>query len=261
MKKGFYTALGTPLNEDFTFCQEGMIAQVEQQIEAGASGLLVMGSMGNMSYLKNSEYAKVAKCCAETAKGRIPVLVGVTDVSINRVMDRVQALEGIQGIDGIVSTVPYYAAVTQTHIFKFYDEIATRSGRHTYLYDLPGVTKVATSPDTVKKLWANPNIKGIKSGNLVTHRVLQRAEDRPADFVQKMYQALEAGDMATAGDALDGILALRDLFLSTGCLMSAFTHSMNLLGCKGFFGRDYEFEISDEKKALVTAALKELGEI
>ena len=293
MKKGFYTALGTPLNEDFTFCQEGMIAQVEQQIEAGASGLLVMGSMGNMSYLKNSEYAKVAKCCAETAKGRIPVLVGVTDVSINRVMDRVQALEGIQGIDGIVSTVPYYAAVTQTHIFKFYDEIATRSGRHTYLYDLPGVTKVATSPDTVKKLWANPNIKGIKSGNMVTHRVLQRAEGRPADFVQmysnidtfdiaynygidynldgmfsctpktakKMYQALEAGDMATAGDALDGILALRDLFLSTGCLMSAFTHSMNLLGCKGFFGRDYEFEISDEKKALVTAALKDLGEI
>ena len=67
MKKGFYTALGTPLNEDFSFCEEGMIAQVEQQIEAGASGLLVMGSMGNMSYLKNSEYAKVAKCCAETA--------------------------------------------------------------------------------------------------------------------------------------------------------------------------------------------------
>ena len=78
---------------------------------------------------------------------------------------------------------------------------------------------------------------------------------------KKMYQALEAGDLATAGDALDGILALRDLFLSTGCLMSAFTHSMNLLGCKGFFGRDYEFEISDEKKAQVTAALKDLGEI
>ena len=293
MKKGFYTALGTSLNEDFTFCAEGMITQIEQQIEAGASGLLVMGSMGNMSYVKNSEYVKVAKCCAEAVKGRIPVLVGVTDVSINRVMDRVEALEGIRGIDGIVSTVPYYAPVNQTHIFKFYNEIANRSGRHTYLYDLPGVTKVATDPDTVKKLWANPNIKGIKSGNMVTHRVLMRAENRPDDFTlmysnidtfdiaykyginynldgmfsctpktaKKMYQALEVGDMATAGDALDGILALRDLFLSTGCLMSAFTHSMNLLGCKGFFGRDYEFEISGEKKALVTEALKKLGEI
>lgn len=293
MEKGFYTALGTPLNEDFTFCEEGMIAQIEQQIEAGASGLLVMGSMGNMTYLKNSEYAKVAKCSAEAAKGRIPVLVGVTDVSIGRVMDRVQALEGIEGIDGIVSTVPYYTAVNQDHIFKFYNEIANQSGKHTYLYDLPGVTKVATLPATVKKLWSNPNIKGIKSGNLVTQRILMRAEDRPADFVQmfsnidefdiaynygidknldgmfsctpktakKMYQALETGDIATAGDALDGILALRNLFLSTGCLMSAFTHSMNLLGCKGIFGRDWEYDISDEKKEQVTAALKDLGEI
>lgn len=293
MDKGFYTALGTPLNEDGTLCIEGMQEQIEQQIEAGASGLLVMGSMGNMTYLKNSEYAKVAKCSAEAARGRIPVLVGVTDVSIGRVMDRVHALEGISGIDGIVSTVPYYTAVNQDHIFKFYDEIAKQSGRHTYLYDLPVVTKVAISPATVKRLWANPNIKGIKSGNLVTQRILMRDENRPGDFVQmfsnidefdiayqyginknldgmfsctpktakKMYEALAAGDQAAAGDALDGILALRNLFVSTGCLMSAFTHSMNLLGCKGVFGRDWEYEISDEKKAQVTEALKGLGEI
>ena len=37
MKKGFYTALGTPLNEDFTFCEEGMREQIEQQIAAGHS--------------------------------------------------------------------------------------------------------------------------------------------------------------------------------------------------------------------------------
>lgn len=293
MNKGFYTALGTPLNADGTFCAEGMVEQIEQQIEAGASGVLVMGSMGNMTYLKNSEYPKVAKCSAEAAKGRIPVLVGVTDVSVGRVMDRVQALEGIDGIDGIVSTIPYYNAVNQDQIFKFYNEIADQSGKHTYLYDLPVNTKVATLPATVKRLWKNPNIKGIKSGNLVTQRVLMRAEDRPADFVQmfsnidefdiayqyginynldgmfsctpktakKMYQALEAGDMAVAGEALDSILALRNLFVSTGCLMSAFTHSMNLLGCKGIFGRDWEYDISDEKKEQVTTMLKSMGEI
>ena len=67
MKKGFYTALGTPLNDDFTFCEKGMREQIEQQIAAGASGLLVMGSMGNMSYLVDSEYPKVAKCSVEAA--------------------------------------------------------------------------------------------------------------------------------------------------------------------------------------------------
>ncbi len=293
MNKGFYTALGTPLDKDGNFCPESMALQIEQQIDAGASGLLVMGSMGQMTYLKNSEYAKVAKVSAQAAKGRVPVLVGVTDVSINRVMDRVGALEGIDGIDGIVSTVPYYSACTQNDVYTFYNEIANRSGRHTYLYDLAVVTKTATSPATVKRLWKNPNIKGIKSGNLVTHRVLMRDAEKPADFSQmysniddfdiaynygidknldgmfsctpktakKMYEALAAGNMEAAGKALDDILALRDLFITTGNLMMAYTHAMNLLGCGGIFGYDYHTDIPDEQKERVTAAMKELGEI
>ena len=293
MNKGFYTALGTPLDKDGNFCPESMALQIEKQIEAGASGLLVMGSMGIMTYLKNSEYPKVAKVAAEAAKGRVPVLVGVTDLSIGRVLDRVAALEGIDGIDGIVSTVSYYGGMTQDQIFTFYDEIAKQSGRHTYLYDLPVVTKTATLPATVKRLWANPNIKGIKSGNLVTQRILHRAEDRPEDFTmmysniddfdiaykwginknldgmfactpktaQKMYQALDAGNYDAAGKYLDDIIALRNLFLTTPCLMKAFTHAMHLLGCEGNFAQDYNRDIPDADKERVTAAMQALGEI
>ncbi len=293
MEKGFYTALGTPLDRSGNFLPDSMARQIEQQIDAGVSGLLVMGSMGNMTYLKNSEYPKVAACAVEAAKGRVPVLVGVTDVSIGRVMDRVAALEGIDGIDGIVSTVPYYSTMNQDGIFAFYNEIANRAQRPVYLYDLAVVTKAATAPATVRKLWKNPNIKGIKSGNLVTQRILHRAEDRPADFTmmfsnidefdiaynygidknldgmfactpktaRKLYDALDAGDKAAAGKALDDILALRDLFLTTPALMLAFSHAMNLLGCEGWFGRDYETDISDADKARVTEAMKALGEI
>ncbi len=293
MNKGFYTALGTPVDQNGNFCAESMARQIELQIEAGASGLLVMGSMGNMTYLKNSEYPKVAKAAAEAAKGRLPVLVGVTDVSIGRVMDRVAALEGINGIDGIVSTVPYYATCNQDDIYTFYNSIANQAARPTYLYDLAVVTKAATLPATVKRLWKNPNIKGIKSGNLVTQRVLMRDEEKPADFTQmfsnidefdiaykygidknldgmfaatpktaqRMYKALDAGDMAAAGKELDAILALRDLYVATGGLMAAFTHSMNLLGCEGSFDKDYGRDISDENKQKVAAAMKALGEI
>ena len=293
MNKGFYTALGTPLDENLSVCEKSFANEIEQQIEAGVSGLLVMGSMGNMTYLRDCEYAKVAKVAAEAAKGRVPVLVGVTDVAISRVMDRVAALEGIKGIDGIVSTVPYYSVVSQNNIYDFYNEIANRSGRATYLYDLAVVTKTATAPDTVKRLWKNPLIKGIKSGNMVTHRILMRAEDKPADFTQmysniddfdiaynygidknldgmfactpktaqKMYTALAAGDMATAAKALDAILALRDLFAGTRNLLMAFTYAMNLLGCDGIFAPDYMLDVSEEEKARVKAAMEALGEI
>ena len=293
MEKGFYTALGTPLDENGGFYAQSMTRHIEQQIDAGASGLLVMGSMGNEAYLRNSEYAKVAACSAAAAKGKLPVLVGVTDVSIGRVMDRVAAISDIEGIDGIVSTVPYYATVNQGDIFEFYNEIANRSSKPVYLYDLAVVTKSATSAATVQKLWKNPNIKGIKSGNMVTHRLLMRAEDRPADFTQmfsnldefdiaykygidknldgmfactpktakKMYEALAVGDESTGSDCLDKIIALRDLFVSTPCLMMAFSHAMNLLGCEGNFGHDYHRDISAADKERITAMMKALGEI
>ena len=293
MEKGFYTALGTPFDAEGHFLADSMARQVEQQIAAGASGLLVMGSMGIETYIKNSEYAKVAEAAAKAAAGRVPVLVGVTDVSIGRVMDRVDAISHVDGIDGIVSTVPYYSTVNQTQIFNFYNEIANQSKWPVYLYDLAVVTKAATLPATVKKLWKNPNIKGIKSGNLVTQRILHRAEDRPADFTmmfsnidefdiaykaginknldgmfactpataKKMYDALAAGDYETGAQALDDIIALRDMFLGTTNLMSAFTHAMNLLGCEGCFTPDYVEKITDAEKEKVAAAMKALGEI
>ncbi len=293
MKKGFYTALGTPLDKEANFCHDSMALHVRQQIENGASGLLVMGSMGNEAYIKNSEYPKVAKCSAEAAKGEAPVLVGVTDVSIGRVLDRVDALAGIKGIDGVVSTVPYYGTLTQDDIVRFYTGIADRSPWPVYLYDLPVVTKTATAPATVQKLWKHPNIKGIKSGNMVTQRILMRDENRPEDFslmfsnidefdiayaygidknldgmfactpktAKKMYTALDQGDMKAAGAYLDQILSLRDLFITTGNLMIAFSHAMNLLGCEGSFGRDYQDDIPEAQKERVTAAMKALGEI
>lgn len=293
MEKGFYTAVGTPLDENGNFIPGSMACQIERQIEAGVSGLLVMGSMGQMSCIKQSEYAKVAEESVKAVKGRVPVLVGVTDVSIHRVMERVAALEGIQGIDGIVSTVPYYSPVTQENIVTFYSEIANRSGRATYLYDLPVVTQTATEPATVMELWKNPLIKGIKSGNMVTHRQLLLAQDRPDGFdmmysnldnfdiayrygidknldgmfactpktAQRMYQAMDAGDYGAGTAALNEILALRDLFLATPCLMSAFTHAMHLLGCEGNFAEDYEKDIPNEWKEQVTAAMRDMGEV
>jgi 4-hydroxy-tetrahydrodipicolinate synthase len=293
MKRGFYPALGTPVEQDGTFCADSMALQIDQQIEAGASGLLIMGSMGNSPYIKDSEYRKVAECSVKAAKGRVPSLVGVTDVSIVRVMDRIQALSDIEGIDGVVSTVPYYVAVNQEEIYNFYWALAEKSKFPVYLYDLPTVTKVATDAETVRRLWKHPNIRGIKSGSLMTQRILKRSEDRPENFSQyfsdletfdiayhygidhnldgmfsctpktshDMYQALADGDLDTAGKKLDDILALRVLFIKTNGLMQAFSHAMNLLGCQGDFSKDFQSDISDENKDRVTEFMKKLGEI
>ena len=49
MNNGFFTALGTPLDEFGNLEEKSFIKHVEDQVEAGASGILIMGSMGNQS--------------------------------------------------------------------------------------------------------------------------------------------------------------------------------------------------------------------
>lgn len=293
MKQGFYTALGTPLDAEGRFFADSMANQIDMQIEAGVSGLLVMGSMGNEAFLRNEDYIKVATLSAAATKGRVPVLVGVTDVSVGRVLDRIKALQGIKGINGVVSTAPYYNACSQDEIFTFFNEIANHSNWPVYMYDLAVVAKTPIQPQTVRRLWKNKNIKGIKSGNLVTQRVLLRAEDRPSDFSQmfstidefdvaymygldknldgmfactpstakKMYEALKNGNTKSAGEELDEILNLRDLFLNTSCLMSAFSYAMNLLGCPGRFSNMHQANITENEKEAVAEALRKMGEI
>ena len=293
MKKGFYTALGTPLEKDGTFIPESMAAQIEQQIAAGVSGVLVMGSMGIETYLKTSEYPKVAALSAQAVHGRVPTLVGVTDVSIARVKDRIDRIGDIRGIDGVVSTIPYYNALKQEEIYRFYAAIADYAKVPVDLYDLPGVTKVAIQPDTVRRLWKHGNIGGIKSGNIVLHRVLLQAEDHPDGFVQMfsnidifdvayawgidhnldgmfactpktasaLYDALGRGDKRAAARALDRILALRDLLAGTVSLLDGFSCAMNLLGCRGSFKADFEGSVAEEDRARIAAMMREMGEI
>ncbi len=122
-KNGFYAALGTPADDSGTLLRESFAHQIELMISAGASGLLCMGSMGRMESIRNSDYRFVAEVCASVVRNRIPLLVGVMDCSIFRVLDRIKTLKGLQ-IDGVVATPPFYSKVSESEMINFFNGIA-----------------------------------------------------------------------------------------------------------------------------------------
>ena len=292
MKQGFFPALGTPLDENGNLLCESFQKQIHDQMQAGASGLLVMGSMGIEPYIRNCVYPGVARCGVEAAKGQAPVLVGVMDTCISRVLDRVDALKDLP-IDGVVSTVPYYNAMNQAQVVKFYTALANHSKFPVYLYDLAVVTKTRTMPESVMKLWKHPNIRGIKTGNLVTARLLLNSPEKPESFdivysdldtfdvayqyginknldgmfacapktAKKMYALLGEGRFAEATAYLDAIVGLRDLFVESGSVLGAFTYAMNDLGYEGTFHMDYETLPQAVYHEKVSAYLKQMGEL
>lgn len=288
MKGGFITALGTPFNKNGILMEESFAKHVDDQVEFGALALLVMGSMGIEPYIKGSEYGKTAKVAVDAAKGRCPVYVGVMDTSVERVKDRIDALEGLK-IDGIVSTVPYYYAVTQDEAFEFYKSIAAYSKYPVYMYDLGVVTQTKISFDTVMKLSKVPGMKGIKTGDPILARKLLREFGEDSDFdvffsgldvfdmaykfglkanldgmfactgpiASNMYKALEKEDYDSASKYLDDILEIRDT-MATVKIFPAFTYIMNKLGYDGIFHPDYMTMLEGNVEVL-DSVLKKCG--
>lgn len=291
MKNGFYPALGTPLNADGNVNKESYIKQIDLMIQSGASGLLCMGSMGNMTSIKDGVYPDVAEICIEANRGRLPVMVGVMDNSVARVIDRIFALGDIE-IDGVVATTPYYYKSTDQQIINFYTMLASESYYPVFIYDLPSVTQSPVTESVLLKLIQEDNIKGIKTAN---YNMLQKVISDgvvPDDF-EILYSGLDTFDVAQKNGInknLDGmftvtpknsslmykcadqkdekgvteylakIIKLRNEFLKSS-VFTAYSYAMNLLGMPGLYQPDYHGKVEAEAMDGIKNCLKEIGEI
>lgn len=287
--RGFYPALGTPLDKDGNLIENSYIKQIELMIGANAQGVLCMGSMGTEQALTTKNYRKTAEVASKTVNKRVPLLIGAMDNSVFRVKERIDALEGID-YDGIVLTTPFYHMDSFKDLVNYFNEIANYSKKPLYLYDLPGVTKQKITFALVKEIAKNKNIKGIKSGDPVLGRLIKLhlpeidfffsnldifdmgisfGVDKVLDGMftcmpktsKAFANAIESGDSAKITEELNKIIALRDQFLKNG-IWPGYTIAMNLIGCDGNYGPGYQKEapLPNEYEE-VKAFMEKIGEI
>ena len=276
MKYGFVPALGTPLDANGNLCKESYAKQIERMLEAGAVGILCMGSMGQQAFISNDVCVEVAETAVKTAAGRVPVFVGAMDNSIKRAKARIASMEHLD-VTAFVLTTPYYEVDTAEQVMKYIREVAKSTKHNIMLYDLPGVTNFKITYEMVCQLYKDvPNLLGIKSGDLVLHRKI-RLNPELADLQtyfsnldvfdiafpwgvgcvldgmftctpvnsQKLIESMRSGDKAGAAEALNNILSLRD----------------NMLGWEGLHAPDWVTPSSPEIVALVKAEMERIGEL
>lgn len=291
LENGFYTALGTPLTEDGKIIESALIKHIDAQIEAGASGLLLMGSMGIEASIAQSEYKKIVDIAIKANNKRVPLFVGAMDNSIARVRERIEMIGKGKAIDGIVLTVPFYAVPREIDAINWFVQLADISPYPIYLYDLGVVTQFRISMNLIDAVISHPNIKGIKSANWELMKAIERKYP-DAEFeclysgldsfdhanvlgikknldgmfactpknAKLMYECAAAGDIAGVRLYLDRILLLRDTMIAHG-LMRCFTYCMNALGIEGNFHQDYTAPTSDKAKDVMIETLKQIGEL
>jgi 4-hydroxy-tetrahydrodipicolinate synthase len=179
--EGIVPPLVTPLLGRDKLDPEGLEKLIERTIKGGVHGLFILGTTGeapSLSYrLRRDVIARAGKIIA----GRLPLLVGITDTSLEEALG-VACAAADAGAQAVVTSTPYYFPSGQPELIDFMSQLATQSPLPLYIYNMPMMTKTYFEPDTVRKLSELDKIIGVKdsSGDLSYFgKIVEVAKTRP----------------------------------------------------------------------------------
>ena len=179
--KGTGIALITPFNTDRSVDFASLERIVNHVIDGGADFLVALGTTSEAPTLTASEKKQVVDTILKANGGRLPVLLGVGGNNTQAVIESIK-VQDFNGIQGILSVVPYYNKPNQRGMKAHFEAIADASPVPVILYNVPGRVGVNLQAATCVELAQHPNIIAVKeaSGNL--QQIMEILRDKPADF-------------------------------------------------------------------------------
>ena len=179
--RGTGIALITPFNEDKSVDFQALERIVNHVIDGGADFLVALGTTSEAPTLTPEEKQLVVATILKANAGRLPVLLGLGGNNTQAVIEQIKTRD-FNGIDGILSVVPFYNKPNQRGMKAHFEAIADASPVPVILYNVPGRVGVNLQAATCVALAKHPNIIAVKeaSGNLT--QIMEILRDKPADF-------------------------------------------------------------------------------
>lgn len=178
---GIVPPLVTPLRDRDALDVAGLERLIEHVIAGGVHGIFILGSTGEGPALSHRLRRELIDRSVELARGRVPVLVGITDTSFVEAME-IARHAGDAGAWAVVTAAPYYFRADQAELVNYIDGLLAESPLPLMLYNIPTLTKVCFEPETVARLVDRKRIIGIKdtSGDFSRFdRFLPLLKERP----------------------------------------------------------------------------------
>ena len=294
--RGVVPPMVTPLLDNEKLDVEGLERLVEHILSGGVHGLFLLGTTGEAPDLSYELRHELVKRVCKQVKGRVPVLVGVTDTVFTESLRLAKTAEKA-GAEAVVAAPPYYFAPGQPELVEYYNHLANNLPLPLFLYNMPSHTKVMIDPYTARALSENANIVGLKdsSANIVyfntVRHLLREREDFsilmgpeealgevvlmgghggvcgganlfPQLFVDT-YDAAVAGDVARVRELQDRIMRVSGALYGVGRHVSSFLKgvkcSLDLMGICGDFMAEPFSRFREEERSIIRSRLVALG--
>jgi dihydrodipicolinate synthase/N-acetylneuraminate lyase len=198
---GVFPAVTTKFTANDELDFENFDLNIEAQLQAGANGIILGGSLGEASVLTDEEKFELLAHTLTLVNGRVPVLLNIAEATTKRAIEVVKKAEAL-GADGLMLLPPmrYYASVTES--LAFFGAIATSTELPIMIYNNPVDYKIEVTLDMFEVLSQYPNVQAIKESTRdvsnVT-RLINRFGDRFKIFTGVDPLAMESLVMGADG--------------------------------------------------------------
>jgi 4-hydroxy-tetrahydrodipicolinate synthase len=162
--RGIVPPMITPLLDDEHLDLQGVERLVEHLISGGVHGIFILGTTGEAQQLSATLKRELITATAACIKGRLPLLVGITDCSVYDSIALARHAAAC-GATAAVAAPPYFYALSKSELIDYYTDMANLSPLPIYLYNMPSHTKTMLEADIVETLSAHPNIAGLKDSS------------------------------------------------------------------------------------------------
>ena len=182
--RGTGVAVITPFTPEGAVDYDTLTLLSDRLIENGINYLVVLGTTAETPTLSSSEKVNVVRCVVDSCAGRVPIIVGAGG---NNTLASIQAIDDLDknGIDAILSVVPYYNKPSQEGIYQHYSAIAAASELPLMLYNVPGRTGTNMTAETTLSLAVDypGQILAIKEASGDLEQITRLLSDRPENFM------------------------------------------------------------------------------
>lgn len=157
---GIVPPLPTPLTADGEIDAPALTRLIEFQLKAGVHGLWVLGTTARFDLLTDNMQRQVAEVAAETAGGRVPLVLNVSDLGTRRTQERAAMFDDLP-YDYYAALPPWYQPMTGPELTDYFTALADTLARPVVIYNAPWVCNQLTFSH-LRELASHPRIVGCK---------------------------------------------------------------------------------------------------
>lgn len=143
----------TPFSpDDDAIGTAALTALVDRLVESGVHAIAPLGSTGELAYLDESEFDTVVDTTIAAVDGRVPVVVGVSDLTTANTIRRAQYAEKA-GADAVMILPVSYWKLTEREIVQHYASIGEAIGIPIMAYNNPATSGIDMSPELLVRMF------------------------------------------------------------------------------------------------------------